>query len=303
MRRVEERARVENFFDTTENWEKSNPVLLKGEYGVEKKTGGKLAIKVGDGMTAWKNLSYLYVQSDSASDAEAIAELQKQITNLEDYRNELKSQIEALQYISHTHENKEFLDGIGYDIESRFEKMYQTLSSVDKTLSMSIENLEIAVNNLKNSSHTHENKEYLDSVETTISSIDSRVTTSENKINVLVEWQGTQNEYINDINVKISGIETNVNSIDERVTTTESKISVLENWQTTQNDYINDINTRISQHVSDNKASFSAITDWMNDHTTFSNNMNTEFSGRIAALETDMNSLKTTLEDVVEVSE
>lgn len=42
--------------DTAENWTTKNPVLLEGEMGLVRETG---LIKVGDGTTAWDNLSYI----------------------------------------------------------------------------------------------------------------------------------------------------------------------------------------------------------------------------------------------------
>lgn len=41
--------------DTAENWTTKNPTLLKGEFGVENDTN---KFKIGDGTTAWKELSY-----------------------------------------------------------------------------------------------------------------------------------------------------------------------------------------------------------------------------------------------------
>ena len=42
--------------DTAENWTTMNPVLLEGEMGIVRENG---LIKVGDGTTAWNNLSYI----------------------------------------------------------------------------------------------------------------------------------------------------------------------------------------------------------------------------------------------------
>ena len=42
--------------DTAENWTTKNPVLLEGEMGIVRENG---LIKVGDGITAWNNLSYI----------------------------------------------------------------------------------------------------------------------------------------------------------------------------------------------------------------------------------------------------
>lgn len=51
--------------DTTENWSTNNPVLTKGEPGVEFTTDGKRKVKIGDGTTAWNDLDYL--SDDAAS--------------------------------------------------------------------------------------------------------------------------------------------------------------------------------------------------------------------------------------------
>lgn len=44
--------------DTLENWETENPILLAGEIGVVTDNGEILKVKIGDGKTAWNNLSW-----------------------------------------------------------------------------------------------------------------------------------------------------------------------------------------------------------------------------------------------------
>lgn len=46
--------------DMKQNWEILNPVLLKGEIGVELDT---MMMKIGDGVTNWMELSPINVQS------------------------------------------------------------------------------------------------------------------------------------------------------------------------------------------------------------------------------------------------
>lgn len=54
--------------DTKENWESKNPVLLKNEMGIELgATAADNKIKIGDGITAWKDLGYTYDLSALAS--------------------------------------------------------------------------------------------------------------------------------------------------------------------------------------------------------------------------------------------
>ena len=56
--------RMFQLIDTTENWGKANPILGNGEIGVEKCTNGEKKIKVGDGVTYWKNLKYVSKTAD-----------------------------------------------------------------------------------------------------------------------------------------------------------------------------------------------------------------------------------------------
>lgn len=44
--------------DTAGNWQKANPVLLRGEIGFEEDNG---KIKIGDGKTRWNSLPYFAV--------------------------------------------------------------------------------------------------------------------------------------------------------------------------------------------------------------------------------------------------
>lgn len=54
-------VRIAQKIDTTANWETNNPVLLKGEIGIEQKIVGESTVylvKVGDGSLAWNSLPY-----------------------------------------------------------------------------------------------------------------------------------------------------------------------------------------------------------------------------------------------------
>lgn len=53
------RTKIVNRNDTTANWAiHKDAVLLKGEYGLEFLTSGKVKVKIGDGTTTWENLPY-----------------------------------------------------------------------------------------------------------------------------------------------------------------------------------------------------------------------------------------------------
>ena len=59
---AEEEIKKQPRVDTRANWNTENPVLLKGEIGIERivpESNNKFAIKVGDGETAWNNLPYI----------------------------------------------------------------------------------------------------------------------------------------------------------------------------------------------------------------------------------------------------
>lgn len=72
--------RVRSAKDSTDNWEKANPILLDGEIGIEMKPDGSIAIKVGDGKTAWKLLQYV---TKTIKDADAeFQNLQNQLNNI-----------------------------------------------------------------------------------------------------------------------------------------------------------------------------------------------------------------------------
>lgn len=50
--------RVNQKIDTTANWIKANPILQKGEIGVEICSNGSYLIKIGDGTNKWGALKY-----------------------------------------------------------------------------------------------------------------------------------------------------------------------------------------------------------------------------------------------------
>lgn len=55
--------------DTKQNWEIKNPVLLKGEIGVEIDTGN---LKIGDGVSKWTLLIYSTPQNIPNSEIDEI---------------------------------------------------------------------------------------------------------------------------------------------------------------------------------------------------------------------------------------
>lgn len=66
--------RYERFWmrrDTEANWVSVNPVLAAGEFGIVT-DGAGMAMKMGDGSTAWNSLAYLHPQMATASGADTI---------------------------------------------------------------------------------------------------------------------------------------------------------------------------------------------------------------------------------------
>jgi len=53
---------VQTLMGKTEEWERTNPVLLKGALGIEVCAGGERRIKIGDGMKNWKSLVPLGIE-------------------------------------------------------------------------------------------------------------------------------------------------------------------------------------------------------------------------------------------------
>jgi len=50
--------------DTTQNWVLVNPILKRGELGIEIQDSGSRRIKNGDGITPWNELPYSYLSID-----------------------------------------------------------------------------------------------------------------------------------------------------------------------------------------------------------------------------------------------
>ena len=47
--------------DTTQNWELVNPILKRGELGIEIQDNGSRRIKNGNGVDPWNDLPYSYI--------------------------------------------------------------------------------------------------------------------------------------------------------------------------------------------------------------------------------------------------
>lgn len=88
---AERKARIRNVKDSTENWEKANPILLDGEIGIEVMEDGSIAVKIGDGTTAWKLLDYV-----TKTIAEADAELAALLSQVETGDAALQAQIDNI---------------------------------------------------------------------------------------------------------------------------------------------------------------------------------------------------------------
>lgn len=59
---------VQHIYGTTEEWAENDIVLCKGELGIEKTNDGETRIKVGDGITPWSQLAYLFASPKAVID-------------------------------------------------------------------------------------------------------------------------------------------------------------------------------------------------------------------------------------------
>lgn len=57
MAEIKLKSKIVTRIDTASNWTDANPVLLKGEMGIESDTG---YLKYGDGSSAWTDLPYMF---------------------------------------------------------------------------------------------------------------------------------------------------------------------------------------------------------------------------------------------------
>ena len=71
--------------DTTENWEKVNPILGDGEFGIERCIDNSTKIKIGNGLDNWLNLKY-----DILNDTEINRLLELEANNRNNQINELE---------------------------------------------------------------------------------------------------------------------------------------------------------------------------------------------------------------------
>ena len=101
---LESRIQLRN--DTAANWAAVNPVLLKGEIGIEIDTR---KIKIGDGIAAWENLKYvsddIVVSETNPTDADTDYDIGELWLNKAEYKffvliakNENGGGVEAYSY-------------------------------------------------------------------------------------------------------------------------------------------------------------------------------------------------------------
>lgn len=72
--------------DITDNWVKveETVILLKGEPAIEFTTDGAIKMKIGDGVTPWKDLPYFSSGSSSSDEPADTTELASRVTTLEE---------------------------------------------------------------------------------------------------------------------------------------------------------------------------------------------------------------------------
>ena len=99
---IEERARFIQRSNPTNSWVTYNPILRKGEIGIEETTDGRRLMKIGDGQTPWNNLPYAEPYTDKtlslhdyAADAWAVgarvSDLESRVIVLENPKVEIST--------------------------------------------------------------------------------------------------------------------------------------------------------------------------------------------------------------------
>lgn len=116
-------ARLKQKTDTAANWTANNPVLLKGEIGIESDT---LKFKFGDGVTSWNQLAYTGFSSDELVDFE------QRITEVTNKANKNTEDIAALNTTvqGHTTSIQKNADDI-QEVSDNLTNNYYTKEQVD----------------------------------------------------------------------------------------------------------------------------------------------------------------------------
>ena len=126
-------VRIQLRHDTTENWEKANPILLKGEVGVE--TDREKRIKIGDGITEWVNLPYFDINAVHKYADETISgkKVFKDELTIGDKTNPTKSYLTVYGTINGT-VDKAINDGNGNKLDTYYQKKLSNTDIVVENL-------------------------------------------------------------------------------------------------------------------------------------------------------------------------
>lgn len=126
---------IEHRYDTKENWEKTNPILARGELGIEMEYG-LAKLKVGDGATSWNGLDYIRNSSTSDNSDINASELEKIIN---------KAKEEAVNKIDTAKSNAlTSLNSLAQNVESAV----YTVTEAQKSATNSAEKAELMANSI-----------------------------------------------------------------------------------------------------------------------------------------------------------
>jgi len=158
---------VQNLMGKTEEWERVNPVLLKGMLGIEECSGGKTRIKIGDGKKNWKSLPLINFEDlglaeEAKARDEADQHLQKQINNLMPEGLEYLSEklVDLEEKINAESGLREEADqSIGNDLVSLQEELTRvkhTLNEVNEQLNNNVEKRVVGTYHISGVNYTDE---------------------------------------------------------------------------------------------------------------------------------------------------
>jgi len=122
------KAYVQHYYDTTDGWEKINPVLYNAMWGIEQTADGKILLKLGDGKHHWKDLKYF----DEENINGLPEKLKSIITDIANVAGRLNSVNDGIDNI------KELLDN---EIQSRKEEDDNIINAIKELAPEGLENI------------------------------------------------------------------------------------------------------------------------------------------------------------------
>lgn len=152
--------------DTNENWANANTILLKGEPAIEFDENNVAKVKIGDGVTAWKDLPYLVTETVTDEEEAVFDDLVDRIVTLEtsvgdfDVRlTEVETGVTAAMTVSEEALVK--IELLRAKIDSETEERNEAIAAVENKIkenATAIKDLDAEVENVKDAQNTQQMK-------------------------------------------------------------------------------------------------------------------------------------------------